>query len=53
MTGADTSVSVRKEQLDALDDAAVALFGTNTVPKHAVIDKLLRDHSAVEYDPAE
>lgn len=53
MTGATTSVNVRQEQLKALDDAALQLFGTKTVPKHVVIDRLLRDHSTVEYDPTE
>jgi hypothetical protein len=51
MSDNDTStVTVARDHLEAIDDAAEAIFGTDAVTRRAVIDRLLVDHEAVPYD---
>ncbi|MDB9299421.1 hypothetical protein PN417_00460 [Halorubrum ezzemoulense] len=51
MSTEDTSVTVRRDQLEALDDAAESIFGTTEASKKAVVDRLLADHPDVAFEP--
>jgi hypothetical protein len=45
-----STVQVKSDHLDALDDACEPLFGTDAVSRRAIIERLLVDHEAVPYD---
>jgi len=45
-----TTLNVEQYQLEAIDDAATALLGTDAVSRRAVVERLLQDHPDVEYD---
>jgi hypothetical protein len=44
-----SSVTIPRELIDDLDDAAVDLFDTDAVPHRVTIERLLADHEAVDY----
>jgi len=44
-----TTINVRPEQLEAIDDAGENIFGVSGISKQAIIDRLLSDHPDVEY----
>lgn len=45
-----TTINIKPEQLEEMNNAAIELFGTDAVARRAVVEKLLIDHPDVSYE---